>query len=145
VLGLLDRLGQVVASGQQVHDVGDAIAGLRDEVERELEVDALLLAVDGCPAEPQLYARECRDAPLLRARHAAAGGVVPVDPEQGEAAVLGGLLHDGGQESCDVDLCRGPVGRPGQPDRRCRRQVPSVDVDPAVGAHGHDSSTLPHA
>ncbi len=79
VLRFLDRFGQVVIAADQVHDVGDAIACLRDEVQSMLQIDALLFAVHRCSSEAELDTRQGGYPALLWTGDASCARVVPMD------------------------------------------------------------------
>src|SRR3546814_8230406 len=58
---------------------------MRNEVQPDSQVHALLLPIDAKATEAQLHLGQLADALLLRIRYAVLCGVVPVDTEQREA------------------------------------------------------------
>jgi hypothetical protein len=133
-LRLLDGLGQVVVAGDQVDDVDDAIAPMSGEVKTQTHVDALLLSGVRQSTESQFHPGQHSD-PLLRGVSLPAGsptGVVPVDTQHGQPAVVLDLCDEGVDQASVVDVDPAAQGGTGDSRSRGSQQIADVDVEGAV-------------
>ena len=91
-LCLLDRLGKVIVARDEEEDIGGVVPRMRNEVQPDPQVHALLLPIDAKATEAQLHLGQLADPLLLRIRYPVLCGVVPVDTEQREARNLLSLV-----------------------------------------------------
>lgn len=103
VLGFFDGFGQVVIAGYEIGNRSCPVGGHPDQVQSQLQIDALLPTIEGDPSEPDLHTWQEADLLVLIGEQRVLGRVIPIRTQHIKAGMLLRALHDALDQLLEVD------------------------------------------
>ena len=128
LLGRDDSFPQILISTQKEHRGDGTLTSQGHQISDDQRINPLLL-VPGKPPETKLHARQLRDAEMLLCRYGIWSGVVPVDPQDRQAAIVRGKLDQSSGQPSIVTPEVLPRCSPAAQLAPLRQEMPGIHED----------------